>query len=84
MYSMRNGTEVKNQAFCNQWGTDDYPGLFYCFLRGGLSAAVCPGAKKHGNIYYTSHPSVCIDAGNKGTKEGGKHRNQHLVYMLFF
>ena len=75
---MRNGTRVKNQAFCNQWDTDDFPQYFFCYLLGGSAASVCPGAVEFGDIYYTSDPSVCIAAGNAGP-EVGKYRNKYLV-----
>ena len=82
IYSMRNGTKVKNQAYCNQWDTDDYPEYFFCYLSGGLAAATCPGATKYRNVYYTSDPSVCIEAETEGAISG-EYRNKCLVYASY-
>ena len=69
---------VKVEAYCNEWNTDNYPGIFFCFLRGGLTASKCPGARKMGSIYWTKDPTVCIE--NEGP-EVGKYRDEHHVFQ---
>lgn len=52
-------------AYCSAWGSrDNQP---WCFVRGGLQAANCPGAIKsdYGDFFYSSHAEVCRPAGNK-------------------
>ena len=70
IYSQRNGTMVRVEAYCNEWFTDEYPGTFFCYLRGGLAASTCPGAHLFGDKYITSDPSVCIEAEDAGTGSG--------------
>ena len=72
----RNGTQVKVEAYCNQWNSDANQD-FYCYLGGGLTANKCPGAKKSGkgDFYWTKDPAVCIGAENKEAKRESLNDN---------
>lgn len=49
------------EAWCSNW---DSSGSSWCYLKGGLSAKNCPGARKsgNGNFYYTTDSTTCNGA----------------------
>ena len=47
-------------AYCKAWDPS-YPKYRICYLSGGLSASICPGALRssRGDFYYTNDENVC-------------------------
>ena len=43
---------------------DTYPGIAFCYLRGGLSGSRCAGAKRSqaGEFYWTTDATICKES----------------------